>query len=361
MISLIPNDSTNPAIVDLIRDWPQEGVSTNAPLDNSHRLTHVHTTPSNCSASSALPITSWGKTVVRDKEQRSPTEKSHKSQKLGKRPTAVSSGSPLRPHEAPQGQHWCGTCRLGYVQQQGLTRHRRDVHEFSRCMYCDNFKWHRRDKLKQHLEVIHPDIDLSAALHEATRLRRAATIKNRGQRQRQQASPPPIGHPQLGFVKPRPHRSMQMLPSPRAAAQSIPISLSAMSFVNYGLQSEATESAIIEKCRHKDARPLELPNTNEDHSTSPSPADRGDPVTNPDMSAQNVRMWLVFCIPLTTTLCYMISDSSTTLRFQDKAQSISQVGFTAADSPSIMTTATALAPSLNISGFSGSGHGEFYS
>ena len=361
MISLIPNDSTNPAIVDLIRDWPQEGVSTNAPLDNSHRLTHVHTTPSNCSASSALPITSCGKTVVRDKEQRSPTEKSHKSQKLGKRPTAVSSGSPLRPHEAPQGRHWCGTCRLGYVQQQGLTRHRRDVHEFSRCMYCDNFKWHRRDKLKQHLEVIHPDIDLSAALHEATRLRRAATIENRRQRQRQQTSPPPIGHPQLGFVKPRPHRSMQMLPSPRAAAQSIPISLSAMSFVNYGLQSEATESAIIEKCRHKDARPLELPNTNEDHSTSPSPADRGDPVTNPDMSAQNVRMWLVFCIPLTTTLCYMISDSSTTLRFQDKAQSISQVGFTAADSPSIMTTATALAPSLNISGFSGSGHGEFYS
>jgi len=288
VISLIPNDSTNPAIVDLIRDWPQEGVSTNAPLDNSHRLTHVHTTPSNCSASSALPITSWGKTVVRDKEQRSPTETSHKSQKLGKRPTAVPSGSPLRPHEAPQGRHWCGTCRLGYVQQQGLTRHHRDKHGFSMCIYCGNFKWHRRDKLKQHLEVIHPDIDLSAALHEATRLRRAATIENRRQRQRQQTSPPPIGHPQLGFVKPRPHRSM-----PRAAARSIPIS-PAVLFVDCDLQPEATEPAITEKCRHEDARPLEWLNINDDHTMSPSPADRGDPVTNLDMSAQNVQMWLVF-------------------------------------------------------------------
>jgi len=68
----------------------------------------------------------------------------------------------------------------------------------------------------------------------------------------------------------------------------------------------------------------------------------------------------VFYIPLTMTL-YMIFYPLTTLRFQDKAQSVSQVGFTAADSPSILTTATVLAPSLPVSGFSGSGHGEFYS
>jgi hypothetical protein len=75
----------------------------------------------------------------------------------------------------------CGLC---YEQKSGVTRHHRDVHEFSLCLHCSGFKWHRRHELRKHLEEQHPDVHVPAALAEATGYHRRATmIKNRQQGQ----------------------------------------------------------------------------------------------------------------------------------------------------------------------------------
>jgi hypothetical protein len=65
------------------------------------------------------------------------------------------------------------------------------VHEVSLCLHCSGFEWHRRHQLEEHLEEQHPDVHVPAALAEATRYRRWATmIETR--LQRQQAFPPAI-------------------------------------------------------------------------------------------------------------------------------------------------------------------------
>ena len=113
------------------------------------------------------------------------------SQNVGNGPTAGPSRSPLKPSED---RYKCRICELDYKQKQGLTRHCRDVHEVSLCLLCSGFEWHRHHELKEHLEGQHPDIHVPAALAEATRYRRRATmLKNR--RQGEQAFPPAIAPP----------------------------------------------------------------------------------------------------------------------------------------------------------------------
>jgi len=110
---------------------------------------------------------------------------------FGNGPTAGPSRSPLNPSED---RYRCDICGLDFKQKRGVTRHCRDVHEFSLCLLCSGFEWHRRHQLKEHLEEQHPDIHVPAALAEATRYRRRATmIRNR--RQGQQAFPPAIAPP----------------------------------------------------------------------------------------------------------------------------------------------------------------------
>jgi hypothetical protein len=164
VVSLIPSDDINPAAVDdRNRDLPQERVSMNASLDQSHRYTRVHTTSSNFSASSALPVIPCVQTIVQDKEQRASRERSHQSQKTGR--------------NAPQGRYSCSICELDYAQPQGLARHQREKHKARLCMYCREFAWGRPYLFKEHLVKRHPGIDPNAVINEATR--RSATSRRR--------------------------------------------------------------------------------------------------------------------------------------------------------------------------------------
>jgi hypothetical protein len=89
---------------------------------------------------------------------------------------AASSRSPLKPSED---RYRCSICGSDFAQKRGVTRHHRDVHEVSLCLHCSGFEWHRRHQLKEHLEEQHPDVHVPAALAEATRYRRRATMIKR--------------------------------------------------------------------------------------------------------------------------------------------------------------------------------------
>jgi hypothetical protein len=127
------------AEADTNRNWRQGGMSINAPLDQNPQYTEIL----------------------------------QQSQNLGNGPTAASSSSPLKPGEI---RYRCSICGLDFKQKRGVTRHHRDVHEVSLCFHCSGFEWHRRHELKNHLEEQHPDIHVPAALAEATRYRRRATM-----------------------------------------------------------------------------------------------------------------------------------------------------------------------------------------
>jgi hypothetical protein len=80
-------------------------------------------------------------------------------------------------HRTLMGQYSCNVCGKRYSQASGLGRHHRETHEISLCMYCRDFKWGGRPyRLREHLEKRHPDVDVDAALDEATRTRRRTTI-----------------------------------------------------------------------------------------------------------------------------------------------------------------------------------------
>ncbi|KAF8496817.1 hypothetical protein F5888DRAFT_366972 [Russula emetica] len=171
------------AKADTNRNWRQGGMSMNVPLDHSLQYTETHAT-SDFLVPSTLPDNYSLPTVVQYQERAS-TEILQQSQNSGAGPTATSSRSPRKP------RHRCSICRLDFAQKRGVTRHYRDVHEVSLCLHCSGFKWHRRHQLKEHLQEQHPDIHVPAALAEATRYRRRATIISNSL-QGQQAFPPAI-------------------------------------------------------------------------------------------------------------------------------------------------------------------------
>ncbi len=104
--------------------------------------------------------------------------------------------SPLQPEgrkaSRSRSRHKCSICGREYARSQDLKRHHLDKHEEpGSCLFCV-FKWRRPYQLKKHIERYHPNISLPAALAEATRSRRTATVtKTRIQRR---ASSPAIGY-----------------------------------------------------------------------------------------------------------------------------------------------------------------------
>ena len=242
----------NAATVDINRNGRQGGMVTNTPqaLGHGHRYTGIHTTTYNDSVPSALPRISYQPAVVPYQEQSTPRDELRESHETGMGPTAASSWAPLS--QATQARFWCSICGLCYAQEQGVTRHHRDVHEASLCKYCKRFKWHRRHQLEKHLQEQHPDIDLSAALREATRSRRRATIiKNH----RQRRVSPSIENVRLDDIEHRPRLAMP--PPLPAATKTTTASLSAMSNVDCYLQPGSAETA-IKKFESECASELEL-------------------------------------------------------------------------------------------------------
>ena len=106
-----------------------------------------------------------------------------RSSELGGEPTAAfSTGHTASSSQlagicaAHQRRYSCQDCGKGYTQPQGLTRHRREMHERRSCIYCLDFEWGRRYRLRKHLETQHPELNTDAALDEATGTRRDATV-----------------------------------------------------------------------------------------------------------------------------------------------------------------------------------------
>ena len=167
----------------------------NAPWDHSPQSTEIHAT-SDFSVPSTLP-NNYSLPPVVQYQERALTEILQKSQRQDLREdrTAASSRSFLKPVKAPserrEYRRRCSICGLGYAQKSGVTRHHRDVHEVNSCLHCSGFEWHRRHQLRVHLEEQHPDVHVPAALAEATRHRRRATMFKCRQ-QEQQAFPPAI-------------------------------------------------------------------------------------------------------------------------------------------------------------------------
>ena len=113
-------------------------------------------------------------------EQRASQDVPHEPRGTGGRPAVVPSGSSRGPvasgnRRAPVDRYPCDICGKSYAQTQGLKRHQREKHDASFCTYCDVFAWGRPYRLREHLEERHPDVDVNAALEEATRVHRKTT------------------------------------------------------------------------------------------------------------------------------------------------------------------------------------------
>lgn len=71
----------------------------------------------------------------------------------------------------------CDICGKTYLQPQGVTRHYREVHQNTVCMYCGNFSWNRPYQLRKHLKERHPNVDPDSILGGQIGRRRKVTIK----------------------------------------------------------------------------------------------------------------------------------------------------------------------------------------
>ena len=194
---------------------------------------------------------------------------------------------------APQARYRCNICGLGYAQEQGVTRHRRDVHEANLCRYCKHFKWHRRHQLEKHLQEQHPDIDLLVALREATRSRRkAAIIKNH----RQGPVSPHIENVRWNGIEHWPRLAMP-LPAATKITTTTSSSFLAMSNVDCHLKPESAEPA-IKKFEREYARELKYLGATYAHNASefPSTKERAQLVTDLSMSSRHVEAWSVHAI-----------------------------------------------------------------
>jgi hypothetical protein len=145
----------------------------------------------------------------------------------------------------PNGRYRCTICGLGYAQAQGLTRHHRETHEASLCTRCNDFKWGRPYRYKEHLKKRHPDIDPNVALEEATKTRRRTVFNTKGS-PRQRASPSTAIHDRWGRVETGLNPS---LPPPGTVVGIAPISPPSMS--DYDPHPGPAEKTVIQKHTHE--------------------------------------------------------------------------------------------------------------
>lgn len=281
------------------------------PLGHTHQSTPAHPTLSNHLAPSTLPVISCGRTVVQDKERRVP-KRPHRFQKTETDPAAALSRSSqsLRPGEKPgvsQGRYSCTVCNRGYAQPQGLTRHQCEKHKARLCIYCREFAWGRPYLFRKHLVKRHPGIDPDAAIDEAARTRRSATIR-RGYPPLPQVPIPTPKCDSWGRAESQSHLSQ---PTSSAARPSAVTRLSPVFLPErtYDSRSEFTEPANKEMHGKEDALPSELLNVNDECAASPSTGEHAEAATNLHMSARIMQIWLVLYMPSVTSY---ISDQSTT-------------------------------------------------
>jgi hypothetical protein len=69
----------------------------------------------------------------------------------------------------------CDICGKAYAQPQGVTRHHREAHQVSVCIYCGIFRWGRPYQLRKHLKEQHPNVDPDTVLGGPMGSRRKVT------------------------------------------------------------------------------------------------------------------------------------------------------------------------------------------
>src|SRR5580692_1602725 len=101
-------------------NWPQEGVTTDVPSDQSLRYAHVDTTP-DLSVPSTVPGVSYTQEQISSQGRPQKLRKARKGLASTSSRTRVSR-LPAGPDisEAPKGLYSCDLCSKGYVQLQGL-------------------------------------------------------------------------------------------------------------------------------------------------------------------------------------------------------------------------------------------------
>jgi hypothetical protein len=157
-------------------------------------------------------------------------------------PTFSSEKSEERPATAPsrsyrrlagirgdsKGPYSCNICGKVYAQPQGVTRHHREAHQVSVCMYCGEFRWGRLYQFKKHLKAKHPNVD-HTMLGGPTGSRRKVT-RIRKQSPRQRVSPSIPEHDQRGRAE---HGVYPLASPPSAVPEITPLFMLAMSSLDY--------------------------------------------------------------------------------------------------------------------------------
>lgn len=162
----------------------------------------------------------------------SPTFPFEKSEKRPATPAATPSRSYRRRAKTRTGlksQFSCNICGKVYAQPQGVTRHHRETHQVSKCMYCGVFKWGRPYQLRKHLKEKHPNVDPGNMPGRPMAFHRKVTISPR-KSPRQRVSPPTLELDR--WDRAEPHPSL-LAPPPSEVAEVTPLSLSVMSSSDY--------------------------------------------------------------------------------------------------------------------------------
>lgn len=128
-----------------------------APVDTAH----------NFPASSNFPAISRAPIAVQCQQQSASRDELRRLQISRKGHAATTSRSHRRKtgmRGAPKRPYPCDICGKAYAQPQGVTRHHREAHQVSVCIYCGIFRWGRPYQLRKHLKEQHPNVDPDTVL-----------------------------------------------------------------------------------------------------------------------------------------------------------------------------------------------------
>jgi hypothetical protein len=164
--------------VDATRASCKGHMSMNTSSDQSRHQYAPVDTAHNFSASSNFPTFSRTSIAVQSQQQSASRDELRRFQIPRKGGAATTSRSYRRRtgiRGAPKRPYLCGICGNAYAQPQGVTRHHREAHQVSVCIYCGNFRWGRPYQLRKHLKEQHPNVDPDTVLGGPIGSRRKVT------------------------------------------------------------------------------------------------------------------------------------------------------------------------------------------
>ena len=162
-----------------VRDWVEEKVTVDNPLDQDSLYTRIEATSRDLTPST-LPVIPSAQADVRYEAQQASQDSPRQFQETAKGPAVASSPSSRRRTASVNGTarrpYACNICGKTYSQSQGVRRHQRETHKATLCTLCHSFEWGRPYRLREHYKRRHPEVDTDAAMKEATRKRPRARM-----------------------------------------------------------------------------------------------------------------------------------------------------------------------------------------